>query len=160
VLAALVLTAALGGGPPGAGARLHAHARWPYAGFLGKGNERVIRSGADLADAVPSKDGETRADVVKRAAADVARALKVKAIDWKTQMLVLIRVDKANPLYPVAVTGVTADGRALTVHYAFHAPVAARPQDRPPNPVTVSLMALVSRSDGPVRTQGNRYFPR
>jgi hypothetical protein len=156
----LVAAVALGGGKAAPPAKLYAHTRWPYAGFLGRKDERVIRSAAELAEAAPPKDGESAAAARKRVAADVARALKVKAIDWDRQVLVLIRVPRANPLQPVVVTGVKAEGRTLTVYYTYYVPVAARPQDRPPQPVSVSLVALVSRTGGPVRVQGNRHFPR
>jgi hypothetical protein len=157
----LFVALALPGGDGPRPLKVFARGTWPYGPAAGGRNEFIIRSAAELAAANPlRKDGLPPAQAERQALAELTRALKVKEIDWKKQMLVIVRVPRAHPFRPAAIARLDVSGKTLTVHYEYYAPVAARPQDRPPTPATIPLLALVERFDGPVQFRGERRFPR
>jgi hypothetical protein len=162
MLAQLMLAAlALQGGDGPRPLKVFARGTWPYGPAAGGCNEFVLRSVAELVAASPQKkDDLPPAEARRQALADLTKALKVKEIDWKKQMLVVVCVPRAHPFRPAAIARLDVSGKTLTVHYEYYAPVAARPQDRPPTPATVPLLALVERFDGPVQFRGERRFPR
>lgn len=104
---------------------------------------KVIRSAEELAKAQGAKDPD-------KAAADLARRLKVPAIDWKKQMVVFI-AGGTRPTggYSVDIRGLTVKDKQLTVHWKLNSP--------PPGAFVTqaithpSLVALVDRFDGMVR---------
>ena len=134
--------------------KVHAQGVWPFAAGA---REFVVRSPADLVAAIKDKKGD---DAEAKAIAELAKALKVKDIDWKTQMLVVIRLERVHPMYLGAVGRVEITGKAAIVHYSFYRPVAARPQDKSPTPVAYSFMTLVDRVDGEVQFRADERSPR
>src|SRR5262245_18280245 len=119
MLAHLVLVAlALPGGDEPRHLKSLARGTWPYGPASDGRNEFVLRSAAELVTASPQKDGELPPDEAqRRALADVLKALKVKEIDWKKQMLVVVRVPRAHPFRPAAIARLGVGGKTLTVHY-------------------------------------------
>ena len=142
--------------PADQGQKITVHARgvWPFAAG---GKEFIVRSPAELVAVGGGKKGD---DAEAKAVAEVAKALKVKDIDWKMHMLVVIRLDRVHPFYLGGVRQVEVGGKAATVHYSYYRPVAARPQDKAPTPVAYSFMALVDRFDGEVQFEAEERSPR
>src|SRR5262249_15567416 len=106
----------------------------------------VIRSAKELV-AAQGGDGE---DAEKQRTAELAKALKVDNIDWKTQMVVVVTggVQKTGG-YSVEVTGLKVKDKKLTVEWKLNTP-------KPGGFVTEALthparVVLVERFEGAVQ---------
>jgi hypothetical protein len=150
-LALVSFTLACGADPQ---VTLLGQAPWPYA--TGPGKEFVVRSVAELVAASPHKKKDNAEQTVMD---DVTKALKVKNIDWKTQMLVVIRLEKIHPRG--IVLGKFEIGKEeLTLHYLYWEPVEAREGDAKPKPTDIAVMALADRFEGKVKFQGDQRTPK
>jgi len=147
-LSLLVPALLLADSEPKQAPRVIAQARWAYAGRDGKAKQFVIRSAADLVANTPFKDRDAPQQVLEKAAtAEVAKALKVKDIDWSKQMLVVVTAGtKRSGGYRVEVTGLKVKDKQLTVAWKLHAPKGAATAALT-HPATV---ALVPRHAGKV----------
>jgi len=131
-----------------------AQAPWPYA--TGPSKEFVVRSTAELVAASPYKKKDDGEQTVMD---DVTKALKVKNIDWKTQMLVVIRLEKVHPR-GIVMGKLEVGKEELTVHYLYWEPVESREGDPKPKPTDGAIMALVDRFEGKVKFQGAQHTPK
>jgi hypothetical protein len=85
----------------------------------------VIRNAADLVKAIPSYAAlDAPANVVEKMANEaLAKALKVKEIDWKKQMLIVVTGgSKPTGGYSVQVTGLKKKDKTLTVAWTVNKP--------------------------------------
>ena len=157
-LAVLVMSA----GDPISEVKILGKANWPYALAKLSEKESVIRRAAELVAASPHfmKDDPAPNKTECKVLAEVTKALKVKEIDWKTQMLVVVRIDKCHPSYAARFTRMEVDKAKLTVHYSYWEPVAARECDKNPTPVNVAIMALVDRFESDVDFKGDARLPK
>jgi hypothetical protein len=107
-----------------------ATAAWTYSradvNAKNDAKQLAIRSGAELVKAAPSYAAlkDVKADVLEKQATEaLAKALKVKAIDWKKEMLLVITAGtKRTGGYKVAVTDVKVAGDTMTVTYKVTPP--------------------------------------
>ncbi len=133
---ALVLTAltgfAAGGAAPGAagesGKALKILARGPWSPGKSVPDEKphqlVLRSAAELA-ARPlwNRSDAPAAEMQKAATAAMAKTLRVPAIDWDKQMLVIVTAGaKRTSGWKVHIDSVTAAGKTVTVRYRVTPP--------------------------------------
>lgn len=134
--------------------KIRAEAAWPYA--IGPGKEFVIRNGAELlaASTPKSKDQQPPEGAEQKALAEVAKAFKVKEIDWKTQMLVVIRLPKVHPMGIAMGRMEVREGKRI-IHCDYWRPVAGRPQDPDPVPTDKTVMFLMDRFEGTITFAGN-----
>lgn len=109
----------------------------------GDATQTVYRSGEELAKSMPIIDAA-------KASETAALMLKVKAIDWKTQMVIVVSAGtKRSGGYGVEVTGLEFNkDKELVVKWKLHSPA-------PNQPVTLALThpaqtILVDRFDGKV----------
>ena len=139
--------------------RVRAQAPWPHSTGPVKGF--VVRSAAELLAASPDrpKEGLPTGDAERQATAVVAKALNVKEIDWKSEMLVVVRLVKVHPR-GIQVGRLDVREGELTVHYDYWAPVAAREDDPDPVPTDVAVILLVDRFDGKVKFAGDMRTPK
>jgi len=89
------------------------------------GKQIAVESAADLVKAVPEwAKSKAKAEVVeKQATASLAKALKVKGIDWDKQMLLVVTAGtKSTGGYKVEVTDMTVKGDTMTVTYKVTPP--------------------------------------
>src|SRR5262245_57768878 len=98
--------------------KVQASAPWTYAkadvNAKADSKQLTIKSADELGKAVP--DG-------KKAAEALAKSLKVKAIDWDKQMLVVVTAGtKPTGGYKVEVTDVKTKGDTMTVKYKVTPP--------------------------------------
>lgn len=122
---------------------------WPVR--HAKPTQLVIRNGEELARAhgVAAKDAK-EARMQLAAAKDVADLLKVKGIDWKKQMLVVVAAGtKPTGGYSIEVLRLPVKDKTLTAHWKLTNPAAG-------SIVTQALtypsqMVLVDRFEGPVK---------
>lgn len=110
----------------------------------------IIRSAEELAAASGQRDKAKDEATQQQVTAATAKALNVKDIDWKNQMLVVVTggVQRSGG-YSVEVTGVELRDKDLTVRWKLNAPPAG-------SAVTQALThpaqaILVERYDGPVK---------
>lgn len=94
------------------------------------GQQFVIRTAKELAARPPFSELDARPEVVeKHAAATLAKALKVEAIDWDKQMLVVVTAGvKPTGGYRVEIVGLSDVEKALIVSWQLHAPKGAATQ--------------------------------
>jgi len=113
--------------------KVQASAPWTYgkADVNAKapdGKQIVIKSAADLVKAVPAwAQSDAKSDVVEKQASEaLAKALKVKAIAWDKQMLVVVTAGtKRTGGHKVEVTDVKTKGDTMTVTYKVTPPKGA-----------------------------------
>jgi hypothetical protein len=109
--------------------RVIAQGPWAYVTASGdeKAQQLVIRSAADLVTNTPFKDRDApKAAVEKAATAELAKALKVKTIDWSKQMLVVVTAGtKGSGGYRLEITGLKLKDKVLTVSWKLEAPKGA-----------------------------------
>jgi PrcB C-terminal len=133
---------------PASSPRVIARGPWAYVTASGdeKAQQLVIKSAADLVKNTPFKDRDAEAKVVEKAAtAEVAKALKVKDIDWAKQMLVVVTAGtKGSGGYRIEITGLKVKDKELIVSWKLHAPKGAATAALT-HPAT---MALVPRFTG------------
>src|SRR5262245_57422136 len=96
---------------PAPAMKVQASTPWRYSradpNVKGGGQQLVLRSAAELVAATPFKDQDTPpATTQKTATATLAEQLKVKDIDWKKQMLIVVTAGtQRSGGYRVEVTG-------------------------------------------------------
>jgi PrcB C-terminal len=153
MIAALLVALAVGADvEPAPPVKILATTDWksfPNTPDLEAGKHVVARSAAELVKAIPIQEarGAAPEDVRKEVEAAFAKLLKVKSIDWKKQMLVVVTGGKCPQTdYRVEVTGARAKGKTLTVTWKLHAPKGPA-GDAITYPATV---ALLPRHDGKV----------
>lgn len=153
MLVTLLVCVALGADvEPAPAAKVIATTDWasfPNTPSLEAGKHVVARSAAELVKAIPIQEarGAAPEDVRKEVEAAFAKLLKVKAIDWKKQMLVVVTGGMCPQTdYRVEVTGLKMKGKTMTVSWKLHAPKGPA-GDAITYPATV---ALVPRVDGKV----------
>lgn len=119
---------------------------WIYAGLDGNKKQQtlVLRSAVELVKATPRKAYKPTdvppVLVQKVAVAAVAKALKVKDIDWKTQMLVVVTGGRQpSSGYRLEVTGLAVKDKTMTVKWKLHAPKGAADSVLT-HPATVALV--------------------
>jgi hypothetical protein len=126
-----VLTGLAAGDPaPAAGKPLKILARgyWSYGTVtpdaMKKGEQTLIRKPAELASRPPWNRSDAPAAAVERTAvAAVAKALKVDAIDWDKQMLVLVTAGRRNSGgWRVNVESVEVADKTIKVRYSVTPP--------------------------------------
>ena len=140
--------------------KIRAQGLWPFTAPSGNA-ELVLRDPAKLAStALSQKEGAPAEEEQAKIVADTVKALKVEKIDWTKSMLILVRVEKAHPAYPISVPRLVLSDGKLTVDYEYYAPVAARPQDSPPKPGPVIILLLVERFEGEVKFKGETRNPK
>jgi hypothetical protein len=96
----------------------------PHAGPLQR-THAVVRSPAELLEAMPSLGDRSASEKDKQTIASAAavKALGVKSIDWKRQMLIVVAAGgQRSHGYRVEVVGLKAKGGALTVSWKLHEP--------------------------------------
>jgi hypothetical protein len=118
---------------------------------LASGPQRlVVRSPAELVTAFGRPaDQATDPAVQEQVLAELTGLLHVTAVDWSTQMVVIVS-DGQKPTsgYAVQITGVGAHCRHLAVHWSVTSPA---PRDIVfPAFTHPEAVALVGRFDGPV----------
>jgi PrcB C-terminal len=112
---------------PAPAVKVLASSRWGYAKVdtKAKGTDAkqlVIRDAAELVAALNSP----KAADEKMANEALAKELKVKAIDWKKEMLVVVTGgSQRSGGYSVEVTGLKAKGDTLTVSWKLNKPKGA-----------------------------------
>ncbi len=125
LLAALVFSA---DAEPAPRMKVEASAPWRYGQadpkVAGGSQQLVLRSAAELVAATPYRDRDALPAVVEKAAtADLAGQLKVKQIDWKKQMLLVVTAGtQRSGGYRVEVTGLKVKDNTLTVSWKLHPP--------------------------------------
>ena len=130
-LTTLTLLAGVDPEPADANAtKIVARASWTHAraDFKARGKDQVqlvIRSAAELVEAIPMYKNRDAlpAAVEKAATADLAKALKVKDIDWNKQMLVVVSGGtRRSGGYRVEVTGLAIKDKTMTAKWTLHSP--------------------------------------
>ncbi|MCI0463562.1 MAG: protease complex subunit PrcB family protein [Gemmataceae bacterium] len=139
-------------GKPAAGKPLKILAKAPWTFAPAKpdgpkeGLQKVIRQAVDLANLHPWNQLDAPAQTVaKTASAAVAKALKVDAIDWDKQMLVIVTAGvKPTGGWKVEIASVTAGDKSITVNYDMTPPkgFATQAFTHP------GQVALVERAEG------------
>lgn len=106
-----------------------ATAAWTYAkadsNAKADGKQLAVKSAAELVKAVPAwANSDAKPDVVEKTATDtLAKALKVKEIDWKKEMLLVVTDgSKRTGGYKIEVTEMTVKGDTMTVKYKVTPP--------------------------------------
>lgn len=129
-----------GAGADKADLKVHAQSKGNY-GVSGKGST-VIRNAEDLARLRGAKDPDQASDIL-------AKQLKVPAIDWKTQMVVVVSggVQRSGG-FSVDLVGLTKKEKDLTVRWKLNRP-------KPGSPVTLALthptlLLLMDRFEGEI----------
>lgn len=142
--------------PAGKGAvEILAQAPWRYGSTDPDARQKpaqlVIRSAADLVTHTPYKDRDALPQFVEAmATADIAKQLKVKTIDWKKQMLIVVTAGtRPTGGWSVRIASLAREGGKLKVAYAIAAPKGFATQAFT-HPGT---MILLERFDGPVEFQ-------
>jgi hypothetical protein len=122
---------------------------WPV--LADKPSQLVIRSGEELALALGVAAKEAREErLQKEATADVTHLLKVRAIDWERQMLVVVAAGaKPTGGYRVEITSLRVKEKTLTVAWKLHRPAADAVVTR--NVTHPSQMVLVERFAGTIQ---------
>lgn len=117
---------------PAAKPKVIASASWDYAkagsDTTGKDAQTlVLKTAADLVKVTPFNNLDALPAVVeKQATAALAKALKVKTIDWKTQMLVVVTAGtQPSGGYRVLIKDLAAKDKTLTVKWQLLAPKGA-----------------------------------
>ena len=139
--------------PGGKDLKVFATGSWQYVRADPNGpresQQLVIRSAKELADRPPFNKLDAPAEVVeKMATAALAKALKVDAIDWTKQMVVVVTAGvKPTGGYRVEITKATQADKTVTVHWKLHTPKGAVTQAF----THPAQAALIERVDGEVR---------
>jgi hypothetical protein len=111
----------------------------------------VLRSAEELAVAheIDPKDAKDKR-MQSAVSEDVAKLLKVKAIDWKKQMIVVVTAGtKPTAGYSIEVLTLAVKDKTLTVRWKLNSP---KPDAVVASVIThPSQMALVERFEGPVQ---------
>jgi hypothetical protein len=111
----------------------------------------VIRSAEELArshgiEGQDAKDPRFQADVT----ADAAQLLKVKTIDWKKQMLVVVAAGtKPTGGYTIEILTLPVKDKTLTVHWKLNSPKPDSPVRKAPT--YPGQMVLIERFTGEVK---------
>jgi hypothetical protein len=88
-----------------------------YAPPIEDGKHLVLRSASELARAIPDRLRRGIRDLVEKDVADeAARLLKIRRIDWKKQMLLVVGGQWRRP-YVVEIVAITRKGATLTVSW-------------------------------------------
>jgi lipoprotein NlpI len=136
--------------------KMVARAIWRYASASPKGpkegHKLVLRSAAELVAATPFKNLDAPQQVVeKQATAELAKALKVDAIDWKTHMLVVVTAGvKPTGGYSVDIQSIKVADKTATVAWKLNTPKGAVTQAF----THPGQVALVERFGGEVKFTG------
>jgi hypothetical protein len=124
---------------------------WPYAKARPEEprQELVIRSAAELVAKTPYAMLDIQQQAAEKMATEaITKALKVDAIDWKTQMLVVVTAG-ARPTggFKLDITSLTVNDKTLTVQWLLTPPkgIVTQAFTHP------ARVALVERFDGEVR---------
>lgn len=132
--------------------KIHAKTRWQYVSSAPdgdkKGKQFAMRSAAELVANTPFKGRDGTKEAVEKAATEeLAKALKVTAIDWSKQMLVVVTGGvKSSGGWRIDISKVAVDGKTASVLWSLSAPegFATQAFTHP------SLVALVDRCEGEV----------
>jgi len=133
-------------------------APWPYTS--GPAGMFVVRNAKELVEASPERSKSKLPGAEQRVMDEVAKLLKVKEMDWKTQMLVVIRLKQIHPQGIIVGPIVDLKKGEITVNYTYWRPVEAREGDGPPQPTDIATMVLVNRFDGKVTFKGSERTPK
>ncbi len=133
-------------------------ASWPFT--TGPADTFVVRSVKELVEASPQRTRSEQPEVQQRVMDEVTKALKVKDIDWKTQMLLVIRLKQIHPRGIIVGPIVNHNRSEIAVNYTYWRPVEAREGDIPPTPTDVATMVLVHRYDTKVKFTGSERTPK
>jgi len=132
--------------------------RWPFT--TGPADTFVVRSFRELVEASPQRTRSEQPEVQQRVQDEVTKALKVKDIDWKTQMLLVIKLKQILPRGIIVGPIVNHNRSEITVNYTYWRPVVSREGDIPPKPTDVATMVLVNRYDAKVKFIGSERTPK